>query len=85
MKRANMELVTTVESEILEEMQKFDTEHEKNLIFTVTRQYMKMVMLQFIRAVRTADWKLHLQSLQVFTKYFFAHDHLNYARMIPLY
>ena len=44
-----------------------------------------METLQFIRAVRTGDWKLHLQSLQDFTKYFFAHDCLNYARMIPLY
>ena len=57
LKRANVELVTTVESEILEEMEKFDAEREKNPIFSVTRQYMKMVMekLQFIRAVRTAD------------------------------
>ena len=48
---------------------------------------MVMEMLQFIRAVyvRTGDWKLHLQALEVFTKYFFAHDRLNYARMVPLY
>ena len=48
---------------------------------------MRMVieMLQFIRAVRTGDWILHLQALQVFTKQFFAHDRLNYALMIPLY
>ena len=48
---------------------------------------MRMVieMLSFIRAVRTWDWQLHLSSLQVFTKYFFAHDKINYARMIPVY
>ena len=48
---------------------------------------MRMVfeMLQFIRVVRTGDWKLNLQSLQDFIKYFFAHDRLNYAQMIPLY
>ena len=28
---------------------------------------------------------MHLASLQLFTKHFFAHDRLNYARMIPLY
>ena len=39
----------------------------------------------FIRAVLTAYWELHLETLEVFTKYFFAHDRLNYARMIPLY
>ncbi|EDO31470.1 predicted protein [Nematostella vectensis] len=49
--------------------------------------YMRMVMemLLFVRAVRTGDWKLHLTSLELLTKYFFAHDRLNYARMVPLY
>lgn len=43
---------------------------------------MRMVveMLQFMTTVRTGEWELHLQFLQDFT-----HDHLNYARMIPLY
>ena len=79
--------MTAVESQVLVEMERFDLAREKSPMFKVTRQYMKMVieMFQFIRAVRTADWKLHLQALQVFTKHFFAHDHLNYARMIPLY
>lgn len=39
----------------------------------------------FTRAVRTANWNLHLQSLEIFRRHFFAHDRLNYARMIPLY
>ena len=46
-----------------------------------------MEITQFIRAVRTGDWRLDLTSLQLFTKYFqyfFAHDRLKYARMIPL-
>ena len=46
---------------------------------------MIMEMMLFVRAVRTGDWQLHLTLLQLFTKYFFAHDRLNYARMIPLY
>ncbi|CAH3182528.1 unnamed protein product [Porites lobata] len=36
-------------------------------------------------AVRTGDWDLHLEALQLFVKYFFAHDMLNYAPMIPVY
>ena len=49
--------------------------------------YMRMVtiMLDFIRAVRNGDWTMHLNTLEQFTKYFFACDRLNYARMIPLY
>ena len=39
----------------------------------------------FIRTFGTANWELHLEALEIFTKYFFAHDRLNYARMIPLY
>ena len=48
---------------------------------------MRMVveMMAFIKSVRTGDWELHLTSVEVFTKYFFSHDRLNYARMIPVY
>ena len=42
-------------------------------------------MLTFIGAFRTGDWKLHLQTLAKFSRYFFAHDMNNYARMIPIY
>ena len=51
------------------------------------RQYMQMVleMLLFIRSVRIGDWELHLMALETFTRYFFAHDRLNYACMIPVY
>ena len=34
--------------------------------------------------MRTVNWKLHLQFLQDFTKYYFAHNRLNSARMIQL-
>ena len=47
--------------------------------------HMVTEMLQFTRTVRTGDWGLHLQALHSFTKYFFAHDRLNYSRMIPIY
>ena len=35
--------------------------------------------------MRTGDWDLHLEALQLLVKYFFAQDILNYARMIPVY
>ena len=43
------------------------------------------LVLLFIKAVRTADWDLDFSSPEAFTKYFFAYNKLNYARMIPLY
>ena len=50
-------------------------------------QCMQMVleMLLFFRSVRMKDWELYLKALETFTKYFFAHDRFNYARMIPVY
>ena len=49
--------------------------------------YMKMVesLLLFIRSSREKLWNLHLASLDEFTKYFFAHDQINYARLSPVY
>ena len=82
------EIVEAVESmDIMERMAKFDRRHTNNPMFKVFRQYMCMVleMMMFTRAVRTANWNLHLQSLEIFTQYFFVHDRMNYARMIPLY
>ena len=85
---ANMALMRAVDDlDVARKMAEFDKKHEKIPLFKVMRQYMHMVteMLQFTRAVRTGDWGLHLQALHSLTKYFFAHDRLNYSRMIPIY
>ena len=77
---------TITSTELAAKMKQFDADHEDSSLFKFTRRYMAMVMeMTFIRAARTGDWNLHLQALQLFVKYFFAHDTLNYARMIPLY
>ena len=64
---------------------KFDESLQQQALFL--RNYMKMFesLLLFIRASRGRDWKLHLTSLDNVVKYFFAHDQINYARMVPLY
>lgn len=66
---------------IMNKMKEFDETQEKSPMFMVFRQYMRMVleMLMFVRAVRTANWELHLKALKIFPKYFFAHDLLNYS------
>ena len=82
------EMVEAVKSmDIMERMAKFDRRHTNNPMFKVFCQYMCMVleMMMFTRAVRTANWNLHLQFLDIFTQYFFAHGRMNYARIIPLY
>ena len=42
-------------------------------------------VLLFIRTTRDRDINLHMKALESLIKYFFAHDHLNYARLLPLY
>ena len=68
-------------------MFKYDTQNNSSPLFVVTRYYMRMVMEMFslIKAVRTGNWQLHLSFLELFTKYFFAYDKINCARMIPVY
>ena len=85
---AHQQIVNAVDSiKIMKKMKEFDESYENSPMFMVFRQCIGMVleMLIFIRAVRTANWELHLVALEIFTKYFFAHDRLNYARMIPVY
>ena len=87
-KKAHVDMVSAVGNlNILEKMSTFEAANTSNPMFKVMRHYMRMVMemLIFIRAVRTADWSLHLIALEMFTKCFVAHDKINYARMIPVY
>lgn len=86
--KVNAKMLETIESlGILKKMEAFDDAHATNPMFRVMQHYMRMVveMMAFIKSVRTGDWELHLTSLELFTKYFFSHDRLNYARMIPVY
>lgn len=86
--KAHVNMVNAISSfSVLEKMSVFDAANGNNPMFQVMRHYMRMVMemLAFIRAIGTGDWKLHLTSLEMFTKYFFSHDKINYARMIPVY
>lgn len=42
-------------------------------------------LLQFISAARSGDWELYLAALENLVKYFFTHDLLNYARLMPVH
>lgn len=74
-------------ADLIGNMKNIEEERSQNPEFQVFRCYMQMIkeMMLFVRALRTGDWQLHRTSLQLFTKYFFAHDRLNYTRMIPVY
>ena len=43
------------------------------------------LLLHFIQAERTGDWKLHLSAVAAMTQYFFAMDWHNFAQWLPVY
>ena len=43
------------------------------------------IMLDFIRAYRIGDWKLHLQTFAKMLPWFSTYNHLNCARWAPVY
>lgn len=83
-----MDMVSAIGNlNILEKMSTIEAADTSNPMFKVMRPHMRMVMemLAFIRAVRTGDRSPNLITLEMFTKYLFAHDKINYARTIPVY
>ena len=46
---------------------------------------MVLVLLQFIKAERTENWKLHLSATAAMVPHFFSMDRVNYARWLPVY
>ena len=56
-------------------------------LFAYWEEYNTMVnlLLPFIQAERTGDWKLHLSAAAAMTPYFFAMDRHNYAQWLPVY
>lgn len=70
--------VDAVESmDIMKRMAEFDRQYTNNQMFKVYVYDLEMMM--FIREVHTAIWSLHLQTLEIFTKYVFVHDRLNFG------
>jgi len=83
---AHAKLVSALEkSSILWKMEKYD-EHASGMA-RFLRNYVKQFecILHFVRASRQGQWDLHLAAHEELAKYFFAHDHLNYARLSPVY
>ena len=78
---------TIVSLDIVNHMSKFDEHVTNKPLARAIRQYMEMVleMLMYIRAIRTGNWMLYLDTTEAFVKYFFAHDKLNYAWLTPVY
>ena len=80
--------ITTDLTEITDLFAIFKSENqERSKLFAFWDEYCSMVttLLQFLKAERTGNWKLHLSSTAAMLPQFFAMDRQNYARYLPVY
>ena len=66
----------------------FKSENQaRSKLFTFWNEYGAMVtsLLQFLKAERTGNWKLHVSSIAAMLPHYFAMDRQNYARFLPVY
>ena len=80
--------ITTDLTEITDLFAIFKSENqERSNLFAFWDEYCSMVttLLQFLKAERTGNWKLHLFSTAAMLPQFFAMDRQNYARYLPVY
>lgn len=73
-----------------EDLQIFNLRNKINLrspqtLFLVNYMNHVQCLLNFIKASRVANWKLHLASCESLVKFFFAPDLYKYARLTPYY
>ena len=49
--------------------------------------YLEMVevLINFVRATREGNWAMHLEGIKEMLPWFFAYNHTNYARYLPVY
>ena len=66
---------------------KFDHIQHHNPNFRLWSTYMNMVeiLMDFIRAERDGNWKLHLQSFSAMLPWLIIYDHTIYSRWGPIY
>ena len=46
---------------------------------------MVLLLLQFVKAEQSGNWKLHLSATAAMVPHFFSMDRVNYARWLPVY
>ena len=86
--RESVRKITTDLTEITDLFAIFKSENqERSNLFAFWDEYCSMVttLLQFLKAERTGNWKLHLFSTAAILPQFFAMDRQNYARYLPVY
>ena len=83
--------VRKIEADLTELMSLFEVFKSENRarskLFAFWDEYVSMVtsLLQFLKAERTGNWKLHLSSIAAIIPHFFAMNRQNYASYLPVY
>ena len=83
----NVEELSLNMQEVVDLLERFKQDsRSRSKMFAFWEEYGTMVsiLLQFIKAERTGNWKLHLSSTAAMLPYFFAMDRPNYARWLPV-
>ena len=84
----NVEELALNMQEVVEMLERFKQDsRSRSKMFAFWEEYCTMViiLLQFIKAERSGNWKLHLSAIAAMLPYFFAMDRPNYARWLPVY
>ena len=76
-----------IQSYYTSQIQEKENEQEAGELAQFLDQYLEQIesLLQLISAFRQGDWEGYLAALENQIKYFFTHDLLNYARLMPLH
>ena len=75
------------QTELIQEMKKFEKRRKNNVQFQLIYWYMKMVerLLPFRYVTRSDDWLLHLKSTEEIIPDIISMDRIKYRRMSPVY
>lgn len=85
MEEVSKALDTIEKLKLMEKLAMYEATFTKTQIFLNNYVRQILCILSYVRATREKNWELHLETTEALIKYFCAHNHLNYARLLPLY
>ena len=72
-------------SDFVQKLTEFEKSFTKQQKFVMPYIKQFETILLYVRATRERNFELHLEATHALIKYYFAHDYLNYARLLPVY
>ena len=81
----NDNVVTSFEEDSFESWRKMKEESYPQFQFLSQILTFELLILSFIRSIRETNFELYRESLSELVPYFFALDHTNYARWLPVH